>query len=110
MRPLISRFLAFTAFILLLTLAVSAQNTNVLWEVAWDVPLFKNSTGGVQSVSRDESGWIRKVTGSNGDAQKGQRVHKIHQIREHRMLVTLDDKRKGWIDLPFLWPPANTPV
>ena len=108
MRRITEFLFALVLIILLSPVYLSAQNSSSQWEVAWDVPLFKNSSGGVQSVSRDETGWIRKVTGSYGEALKGQKVHKVHLIREQRMLVTLDDKRKGWIDLPFLWPPANT--
>lgn len=72
--------------------------------ITWETPIFLNSTGGTLGVKQEDGSWKKKIVNSIGNATKGQKVTKVHRIREQRVLVTLDDDRKGWIDLPFLWP------
>lgn len=72
--------------------------------ITWETPIFLNSTGGTLGVKQEDGSWKKKIVNSIGNATKGQKITKVHRIREQRVLVTLDDNRKGWVDLPFLWP------
>lgn len=70
--------------------------------------LYPDKTGGIISRKDDNSNWIAKPLGRIGEVAKGQIVTKVSIICKHRMKVTLDDGRQGWIDIPMVSPAVGT--
>ena len=66
--------------------------------------LYPDRSGGIARVKDDNSNWIVKPKVTLGEVEKGQEVKRVGKIRQRRMRVTLDDGRKGWIDIPLVSP------
>lgn len=66
--------------------------------------LYPDRSGGLQSVKDENSNWVVKPKATLGEVEQGQMVKRVGNIRQRRMKVTLDDGRKGWIDIPLVSP------
>lgn len=66
--------------------------------------LYPDRSGGIKSVKDENSEWVAQPKSTLGEVGKGQLVKRVGNIRQRRMRVTLDDGRKGWIDIPLVSP------
>lgn len=66
--------------------------------------LFSEMSSSVETVVDKNSKQVSQLSGIIGQVKKGQEVLEIHRIRYSRMQITLDDGRKGWVDIPVVSP------
>jgi len=66
--------------------------------------LFSESSSNDETVLDKNKNKIVQPTGVIGQLVKGQGVKTIHRIRFSRMQITLDDGRKGWVDIQLVSP------
>jgi hypothetical protein len=98
---LLTTFILLSTSQLLFSATEEGDNSQYLIEKA---NLYPDRSGGIKSVKDENSSWIAQPHGRIGEIVKGQKVTKVSRIRQRRMSVTLDDGRKGWVDIPLVSP------
>ncbi len=66
--------------------------------------LFSEMSSGIETIVDENSNKITQPTGIIGEVSIGMGVKKVHKIRFSRMQVTLEDGRKGWVDIQLVSP------
>ncbi len=98
-------FLAALIFMLINFSVLNAAEENTIKRfIVGNGQLFSESSSYDETFLDKNNNKIVKPTGIIGQVTKGQGIQTIHRIRFSRMQVTLDDGRKGWVDIQLVSP------